>query len=673
MNKRWLVFPLIVILVLFCAAAAAQEEAGWTILWYLCGTDLETEDGAATYNLEQAMDGMASGDVNVVIVTGGTDEWQNDIVSNDEIGIYMLNGQGGGMTKLSKLKDRNMADADLLASMVQQVFTLYPAENTMLILWDHGGGSVGGFAVDERTEDSISLYELGEALEQSGKHLDMIGFDACLMASLETANTLAPYAEYMIASQELEPGGGWNYKDLMAAISGNPSITPAALGKIICDSYLEHCIEWDDKEIATLSLVNLSKIPALVEAFDAMAWQLTGIAGNPASIQAYRQDVSKARNFGGNNRSEGYTHMVDLGELVLNTEGVWDETGLTVLDALFDAVEYHIDGSTYQKSNGLSVFYPFTTDSEVSDACATVAQAPVSKAYMRFIGAMVPSWSVPEDMNQFVSEQPVYTAVATEEPAAVAVETLAAQEAAVEEETTVTQLNPDDYAVTFTTEIDEYGYYALYVDSGLDIVQDVQFALYLIDEEEEAAILLGTDNDIDAYWDEGVFYDNFRGVWLTINGEYCSPILIDSQDDYNLYTIPIERNGKRTNLRVLFVVESEDDEGVTGSYQVLGVWDGNDGETGVAARDIKPLEEGDVILPLFDAYPLYDENGGSEEWSSYEIVAGKDGEITLEEQELFDGEYYYTFILTDIFGQEYQSDVVSLFMEGDEFYFDEGY
>jgi hypothetical protein len=533
----------------------------------------------------------------------------------------------------------------------------------MLILWDHGGGSVGGVAFDERTDDSISLAELASALQQGGQHFDIVGFDACLMASLEVANTLAPYADYMIASQELEPGGGWNYKDLMQAISGTPSIAPDALGKIICDSYLQQCIAWDDKEIATLSLVNLAKIPALVEAFDTMAWQLTGIAENPSSIQAYRQDVSKARNFGGNNRSEGYTHMVDLGELVLNTEGVWDTTGLSVLDALFAAVEYKIDGSAYQKSNGLSVFYPFTTDSEVSDACATIAESPVSKAYMRFVGAMVPSWNVPNSMNQLVSDQPEASLTQGETAAVTTVAT---------EETTVTQLDPNDYQVTFSTEIDEDGYYTLYVDSGLDIVEDVQFALYMIDQEENAAVLLGTDNDIDAYWDEGVFYDNFRGVWLTINGEYCSPILIDSQDDYNLYTIPILLNGKRTNLRVQFVIESEDEEGITGSYQVLGVWDGTDDTTGVIARDIKPLKEGDVILPLFDAYALDDIGGEAEEWESYEVTAGANGEVTLEEDDLFDGEYYYTFRLLDIFGQEYESDGISLYMEGDEFYFGDG-
>jgi hypothetical protein len=642
------------------------------VLWYLCGTDLESEDGSATDNLEQAIAGFSADTVNVLIVTGGTNEWKNNWISGDEIGVYRLaaNGRDGGLTKIGGRKDQNMADVGLLSSMIQDLFAKYPAKHTMLLLWDHGGGSVGGVAFDERTDDSFSLAELAQALQSGRQRFDLVGFDACLMATLETANALAPYADYMVASQELEPGGGWNYKKVMQEFSKNSAVEPAALGKVICDSYLENCIASDDKEIATMSLVNLGKIPALVEAFDAMAWQLTGIAENPASIQAYRQNVSKARNFGGNNKSEGYTHMVDLGELVLNTEGVWDTTGLAVLDALFSAVEYKIDGSEYQKSNGLSVFYPFTTDSEVKDACAAIAEAPVSKAYMRFVGALVPSWKVPNDMNQPLGEQPEVVAVQGAAP--VVTSAPIDQTASQQEETTVAQLNPADYEVTFHTEIGEDGYYTLYIDSGLDVLEDVQFALYMIDTEEDAAILLGTDNDIDAYWDEGVFYDNFRGVWLTINGEYCAPILIDSGDDYNLYTIPIELNGKRTNLRVQYVIDGEDADGVTGSYQVLGVWDGTNDATGITARDIRPLQEGDVILPLFTAYSLSDGSDLGDEWTSSEVTAGKGGEITLEEQDLFDGEYSYAFTLTDIFGTQYQSDGISLFMEGDEFYFDDG-
>ena len=658
MKKRWLLVSLILMLALFCGFAAAQEQADWTVLWYLCGTDLESDDGSATYNLDEAIKGFTQDNVNVVIVTGGTKEWQTKAIPNDAVGLFLLNRNG--LQEMDRLADQNMADAGLLSAMIQRVFQEYPAKRTMLLLWDHGGGSVGGIAFDERTDDSISLEELQTALAQGGQRFDIIGFDACLMASLEAANALAPYGDYMIASQDLEPGGGWNYREIMKAFSENPTIMPADLGKRICDSYLQHCIEWEDAEIATLSLINLSKIPALVNAFDTMAWQLTDVAVTPAAIQTYRQEAGKARNFGGNNRSEGYTHMVDLGELVLNTEGVWDEVGLAVLDRLFDAVEYSIDGSQRKKANGLSVFYPFTTDAEVGYACATIAELPVSKAYMRFVAALVPAWNASGELNQTVGERP--------EASYTAGETQAAEDSAAE--TTMTQYDPADTNIEFFAEIDDNGYYTLYIDQGLDYVEDVQFALYMMDREEGSAILLGTDNDIDAFWDEGVFYDNFRGVWLTVGGEYCSPILIDAQVDYNLYTIPIELNGARTNLRVQFVIETEDADGITGIYQAIGVWDGIDTQTGVSARDITPLQEGDVILPLFDACSIDGIGGVSEQWTSYEVTAGKNGAVTLEELDLFDGEYYYSFVITDIFGNRYESDGVSLYMDGDEFYFE---
>lgn len=44
--------------------------------------------------------------------------------------------------------------------------------------------------------------------------LDMIGLDACCMATLETALVLSPYADYMVASQEMEPSCGWDYTSI---------------------------------------------------------------------------------------------------------------------------------------------------------------------------------------------------------------------------------------------------------------------------------------------------------------------------------------------------------------------------------------------------------------------------------------------------------------------------
>jgi hypothetical protein len=50
--------------------------------------------------------------------------------------------------------------------------------------------------------------------------LDIIGFDACLMAMYEVGSTLAPYGRYLLASELLEPGHGWDYSALGSITQG---------------------------------------------------------------------------------------------------------------------------------------------------------------------------------------------------------------------------------------------------------------------------------------------------------------------------------------------------------------------------------------------------------------------------------------------------------------------
>ena len=60
---------------------------GWTILVYLCGTDLESNGGCATNDIIEAISASYSEDVHIVYQTGGTNEWNNGI-SNSTIQRY---------------------------------------------------------------------------------------------------------------------------------------------------------------------------------------------------------------------------------------------------------------------------------------------------------------------------------------------------------------------------------------------------------------------------------------------------------------------------------------------------------------------------------------------------------------------------------------------------------
>ena len=94
---------------------------------------------------------------------------------------------------------------------------------------------------------------------------EIIGFDTCLMATLETAAALSPYGRYMVASEEIEPGTGWDYTAWLQAICDNPTADGLAVGTAICDSYFAKCQAGQTDDIATLSVIDLAAVPKLVQ------------------------------------------------------------------------------------------------------------------------------------------------------------------------------------------------------------------------------------------------------------------------------------------------------------------------------------------------------------------------------------------------------------------------
>ncbi len=96
---------------------------------------------------------------------------------------------------------------------------------------------------DESAGDSVlDLADLqsglADGLAAAGVgQLDLLGFDACLMGSYEVASAVAPYGDRLVASAELEPGGGWDYGALQL-FADDPAATADDLGVAIVDSYL---------------------------------------------------------------------------------------------------------------------------------------------------------------------------------------------------------------------------------------------------------------------------------------------------------------------------------------------------------------------------------------------------------------------------------------------------
>ena len=113
---------------------------------------------------------------------------------------------------------------------------------------------------------------------------EFIGFDACLMATVENANMLVPHARYMFASEELEPGYGWDYTAIGQYLDSNPNCDGAELGKVVADSFYSSCADVWSEDSATFSITDLSKIDALIEAVNNAAASMNQSANDPSAL-----------------------------------------------------------------------------------------------------------------------------------------------------------------------------------------------------------------------------------------------------------------------------------------------------------------------------------------------------------------------------------------------------
>lgn len=332
------------------------EEQGnasdtYTLMLYMCASDLESECGFATEDLNEIMYGYTAGNLNVIVQTGGTAEWQNTVVADDRCQRYQVTEDGLELVDDS-LGMQNMADSATLTDFIQYCSSNYAADHYGLVLWDHGGGVVGGYGYDENFGgDSMSLTEMSRALGDASVHLDMLGFDACLMANFETCLMAAPYADYLIASEEPEPGCGWYYTDWIGKLSENCGIPPKRYGRQIIDDYITES-GWDSPSMySTLGMFDLQQVtqkllPALSQFSDDAVQQL--------SAGEYRR-ISQSRS----NTRAVYQSELDHIDLLDYAQHSQSETADQLEQAVSDCVVYYRETENGSGDNGLSILFPY--------------------------------------------------------------------------------------------------------------------------------------------------------------------------------------------------------------------------------------------------------------------------------------------------------------------------
>ena len=275
-------------------APAAVDLPSWTIIYY----------GVAGNNLEAPMlndvKEMGIGDFGgEVKLYGFLDREPDDNSTGDgELIDGSVPGLGdwtGGKAfevvkgKLVELLDLGRVDAgspDTLAWFISEVMRIAPADHTALILSDHGFGPLS-FGVDEDEESEMTISEVADALDRGipgTSKIDLLAFDACLMATAEVIYWLTPYAERMVVSEDIVPGFGFDYRDLRGLID-DPDMDGQALGELLVESFGDQYGGFSDYADTSLSLID----PLLAASFSSMLDDLgSAIVDTGSTIQFQR-------------------------------------------------------------------------------------------------------------------------------------------------------------------------------------------------------------------------------------------------------------------------------------------------------------------------------------------------------------------------------------------------
>ena len=352
-----------------------------TIMIYMCGTDLESRSSMATRDLVEMTKSKLSQNVRIIVYTGGCTRWNNSVVSSTKNQIYEV--KEGGLDRLAAdMGSGAMTNPETLATFIQWCAKRYPANRNELILWDHGGGSVSGYGYDEKyaRSGSMSLAGIDQALKAGGVTFDFVGFDACLMATLETGLMLDRYADYMIASEETEPGIGWYYTNWLNKLAANPGMSTVELGKNIVDDFVQTCASQTRGQSATLSVVDLAElahtVPTTLKEF---SLDLT----NQIKSNNYQQ-ISSARN---GTREFARSTQIDQIDLIHFAKKLGTKEGRALAEALQGAIKYNRTSSDMSDAYGISIYFPYRKTSKVTAACTTYDAIGMDESYSECIRA----------------------------------------------------------------------------------------------------------------------------------------------------------------------------------------------------------------------------------------------------------------------------------------------
>lgn len=613
-NRQMTAFVCLIILSVNSSILVAKSN--FTLLVYMNGSNLESEYKLATHNIEDmARKGFIDTDDNltILLLMGGTKKWHLDEIypgmslASDSITYATITCDG--FQKIRTFNNQSIGYPSTLTEFINYGVKEFPADKYGLILWNHGAGSVFGFGYDEQHPDdtSLSLVEIQQGLQAASitRKFTFIGFDACLMATLETALAISPYADYLVASQELEPGKGWDYKSIVRSLQDNPLMEGKEIGKLIVDTFIGIYKE-NPYEQVTLSVTDLRRVRFLAEIMGDFSAEICNMLEHETSAEE-RSVYQKLSCFRAESKSFGMPALTYNGPDMVDLLDLCRKMGKEANPALVNNIASKIQetvvyiGKSDNLENdsicGLSIYFPCNNIHATKELSA-YQQCGISPEHLRLINTFA-------QKLQDGSQAERIKDITGNEPMLLSTEMILSLRKA--------------YAIVLASDGDRWVTYGLDGDG----------------------IALDNEGRIIRKDDDGNTMKEWNRKWISIGGKTVSAYMNQSNTHSLTYTIPVYLNHKLADL--ILTYDSNNPSGKV--YGARRITDNN-----IPDKGITKIKANDTITLLHECF---DENGFGGYIPGDTIIVKKKKDMKVSIATVPNGKYRYGYCLVDLYGRKY--------------------
>ncbi|MCR5656155.1 MAG: hypothetical protein K6G06_01720 [Butyrivibrio sp.] len=586
--------------------------------------------GAATKDLQEMLSGIWSDKIKIVVPTGGARKWDNQRVNPNRTQRFLC--EDGRFKEISNTAIQKAGDSDTLADFIRFCRDKYPSDHRMLIMWDHGAGPFG-YGLDSVYGNMMSLSDIRNALSKvyspniNDAPFDIIGFDACLMSTLEVTHALYGFADYYCLSEETEPGDGWDYTPWLTAMTEDPTMNAAMIARNIADSYTDFYMmdaiqTTQNRSSVTFSAINAKGAEKLYEAYGSLVKSLLRDAVEDISFLALASRCANASTrYGGS--SHDVINTVDVGNFAALLREYYPDECDNIARLMKEAVLYHRENGCLADSTGIAVYFP----AEVNNLSGLiyflkyeyeVCEDDAVKAFYYYKQA----GCLTEEMKEYIST------LTDQIPRNLDIELF--RQFTMEEPV----VGDNGFSITMPKDLQS-------------MIVKSQLGINGIDFKKNKMIEYGCD-DVLKTTDDGQLISEFDGKWIHLNGQPLYLEVISSTDLAIEYRALISYNGAEAYLLI-------DYDKKTGELSIVGVRLKDDyTEVMSASRSMIQLQPGAMITP---AYIVTDMSTGQVYTETGKTIAySKKTKLTRESFK--DGKYLMAAVITDQRGDNYYSPVI---------------